>query len=631
MSQLRLLQDRRFASLFYTQFLGAFNDNVFKNALVILLAYRSVTLLGLESSRLVVACAGLFILPFFLFSATAGQLADRLIKAKMIRWVKGAEIIIMTLAGIGFATDSLVLLLFVLFLMGLQSAFFGPAKYSILPELVDEHSLVGANALVETGTFLAILLGTIVGGLFVAQGGMWINFLGLVVVCVAVMGFVSSLSIPYIDAIQPDLRVNYNPITPTISILKVTRRNRTVFLSVLGISWFWFFGASVLTLLPNFSKDVVGGNERVVTFFLGLFCVGIAVGSLLCERLSRRRLELGLVPLGSIGISLFTIDLGFAGNNPATQSLLGVGEFLAQPGGLRIAIDLFLIAVFSGFYTVPLYTLVQQRSKREERSQVIAGNNILNALFMVASSLLLMSMLGAGATIPQIFLVVGILNALVTAYIYTIIPEFLLRFSAWIVANIVYRLRLIGDCNIPEEGAGVIVSNHVSFVDWLLIASASPRPVRFVMDASFMKILIIAFLFRDAKVIPIASAREDNQLLEKAFDRIAEQLEEGEIVCIFPEGRITSDGEIAPFRLGIDRILARSPVPVVPIAIRGMWGSYFSRFGGEAMSRPFRRWFSRIEVHVGQAIPADAANARSLAIEVATLAGQEPPEAFEEL
>ena len=632
MSQLHLLGERRFWPLFWTQFLGAFNDNLFKNALVILVAYRSMTLVGLSSETIVVACAGIFIFPFFLFSATAGQLADRLPKWRLIRWVKIWEIGVMALAGVGFATDNLALLLTVLFLMGMQSTFFGPAKYAVLPELLDDDSLVGGNALVAMATFLAILIGTITGGLVISGGDRWVSRLGLMVVLVAVAGYVTSLFIRKLPAANPELPVVLNPVTPTIDILRVARGVHSVFLSILAISWFWFLGASFLSLLPNFSKDVLGGGETVVTLCLATFCVGIGAGSMLCERFSRRHLELGLVPLGSIGISLFAVDLAFSGwrfTAPLEGPLLTVAGFLRAPGGPHVLFDLFMIAVFSGFYTVPLMTFIQQRSAASERSRVIAGNNILNALLMVLSSLMLVAMMASGISIPGIFLTLALLNVAVAMYIYTVIPEFLLRFVAWCLTNVLYRMRVEHPERIPPEGAAVLAANHVTFVDWLLMASASARPVRFVVDHEYSQLPLIRFLFRDAKVIPIASGRDDPAVLRHAYDRIAAELEAGELVCIFPEGAITRDGRLAPFRPGIERVVGRTPVPVVPVALVGLWGSFFSRKGGRAMTRPFRRFWSRVEIRIGEAIPPGDATAQRVAASVAALGGWAVPEPYQ--
>ena len=632
MSQLKLLGERRFWPLFWTQFLGAFNDNLFKNALVILVAYRSMSLMGIASQEIVVACAGIFILPFFLFSATAGQLADRFAKWRLIRLVKIWEIGVMALAGIGFAFDNLALLLAVLFLMGMQSTFFGPAKYSILPELLGEKDLVAGNALVAGATFLAILLGTITGGLVIAGGDRWVSRLGLIVVAVAMVGYLASRFVQKTPPANPELAVRLNPVTPTIEILGVTRSVKTVFLSVLAISWFWFLGASFLSLLPNFSKDVMFGSETVVTLYLSIFCVGFGIGSMLCETFSRRRLELGLVPLGSIGMSVFAIDLAIAGGRflgPLDGHLMGIAEYLRQPGAVRVLVDLFMIAVSAGFYTVPLMSFIQLRTPADRRSRVIAGNNIINSALMVLSSVALVVLLATGRTIHSLFFGLGVLNALVAVYIYTVIPEFLLRFVAWITANLLYRLKVVGGGKIPAEGPAILVANHVSFVDWLIFASVSARPVRFVMTHEYFKLPLIRFLFRDAKVIPIAPGRVDAELRERAYDRIAEELEEGELVFVFPEGEITRDGELRPFRPGIERIVDRTPVPVVPMALVGMWGSFFSRRDGKAMTRPFRRFWSRVEVRVGEPVPPEDVTAQYLAERVAHLGGWDPPEPYE--
>jgi 1-acyl-sn-glycerol-3-phosphate acyltransferase len=375
-----------------------------------------------------------------------------------------------------------------------------------------------------------------------------------------------------------------------------------------------------MTVLPGWTKTYLLGDESVVTALLTLFCVGMAFGSLLCERMSRRSLELGLVPLGSIGISLFALDLFLAGapyaDPPAV--LHGLGGFWSAPSSARIAIDLLMIAVFSGFYTVPLYTMIQQRSPEEVRSRVIAGNNILNALFMVASSILLGAMLSFGFGTRDVFLVIALLNAAVAAYIYTVIPEFLLRFAAWMLANVLYRLKVVGRENIPRQGPAVLVANHVSFVDWLLIAAACPRPVRFVMYHRYFQIPLLRFLFRDAKVIPIAPAKEDEDKMQHAFDRIAAELADHEIVCIFPEGRLTDDGSLGEFRPGIERILARSPVSVIPVGIIGMWGSFFSKKDG-AMQRPFRRFWSRVTLVIGRPLTASQPTREMIEAQVASI------------
>jgi hypothetical protein len=329
------------------------------------------------------------------------------------------------------------------------------------------EEIVGGNGMVEMGTFLAILVGTILGGLLVAQEQFPI-LVSAAVIGTACLGYLASRGIPAAPPAAPELKINWNPLSETWASFKFTKQNRTVFLSVLGISWFWFYGATLLAQFPNYCKDVLGGNEHVATLMLTMFSVGVGAGSLLCERLSGHKVEIGLVPFGSIGLTVFALDLFFASPAAASGQLVGAGEFLARAGSWRVLFDLVMIGVFGGFYIVPLYALIQTRSERSHQSRIIAGNNILNALFMVASAAMAAGLLHAGFSIAQIFLVVAILNAIVAIYIYTLVPEFLMRFLIWLLIHTVYRLEKSGLEKIPDEGAAVIVCNHVSFVDSLI-------------------------------------------------------------------------------------------------------------------------------------------------------------------
>ncbi|MCW5578421.1 MAG: MFS transporter [Dokdonella sp.] len=607
-SQFRLLGTRRFAPFFATQSLGAFNDNAFRNALVVLVGYH----MGLDDDAVGFysnIAPALFILPFFLFSASAGQLAEKREKAQIIRWVKLFEIAVMLLAAVGFWLKSIPLLLGVLFLMGLHSTVFGPIKYAILPQALRTEELVGGNALVETGTSLAVLLGMVAGGAAMSHSPLLAS---LLVVGVALIGWFSSRAIPAAPATAPDLVFNWNPLTETWRVLGFVAKDRTIFNSVLGISWFWFFGGAFTMQLPNYTKLFLGGNEGVQILVLALFSLGVGAGSLLCERLSGHKVEIGLVPLGSIGITLFGLDLYFA--RPAAASLhdLGALAFLAAPGSWRIIADFVLVGLFAGFYIVPLFALVQSRAERSELSRVIAGNNIINALFIVGAAAFGMGLAAAGLTIPQIFLAVAVLNAVVAIYIYTLVPEFLMRFLTWILINTLYRVDARGLDNVPEHGPALIVCNHVSFVDALIVGGCVRRPIRFVMYYKIFRIPVLSFIFRTAKAIPIAGHKEDPALLERAFEAIDAALQEGHVVCVFPEGGLTSDGSMAPFRPGVERMLARRPVPVVPCALRGLWGSVFSRrdslLGRARLPRRFR---AHIELVVGAPVaPADASAAR---------------------
>jgi 1-acyl-sn-glycerol-3-phosphate acyltransferase len=622
-SQFGLLRQRRFAPFFITQTLGAFNDNVYKNALIILVSFGALNLSQAQQNVYVNLAAGLFILPFFLFSATCGQLAEKYEKSRLIRFTKLLEIGIMLLAVAALALNSLWLMFAVLFLLGAQSTLFGPVKYSILPQHLREEELVGGNAWVEAATFLAILLGTMLGGWLIVQSG-GIGWVSAVMLAVAVAGYLAARRIPEAPAAMPELRINWNPFTETWRNFRFMRGNRTVFLSVLGISWFWFYGATFLSQLPNYTKLYLGGNEQVVTLLLTVFSLGIGLGSLLCERLSGRKVEIGLVPLGSIGMTWFGIDLFLAAPDLATVTGLGAREFLGSANNHRVLWDLLLTGVFGGFYIVPLYALVQMRSEPTHRSRVIAGNNILNAAFMVVSALVAIVLLGAGLSIPQLLLTAALMNAAVAVFIYSLVPEFTMRFMVWVLINTLYRIRHRGLENVPDEGACVVVCNHVSFVDALIIGGTVRRPIRFVMYYKIFRIPVLNFIFRTARAIPIAGAKEDEALMNKAFDEVASALAAGEVIGIFPEGALTADGEIAPFRPGIDRILERSPVPVVPMALRGLWGSIFSRRDGYLKrARLPRRFWSRIELVAAPPVPAAQAGAAVLEAQVRELRGAE--------
>lgn len=617
-SQFKLLSQRRFLPFFGAQALGAFNDNVYKNTLVIVATYHAASYTRLEPALLTNIAAGLFILPFVLFSGMAGQLADRYDKASILKFVKAAEIAIMAIAGFGFATHSMAVLLSALFLMGMHSTFFAPAKYGLLPEVLRNSELVGGNAMVEMGTFVAIVLGTLLAGLLAADGS--IALITTTLVAIALLGFLSSLAIPKLQPAAPSLRIDWRPWTSTWENLRAARESRTVFLSILGISWFWFYGALVLAQLPLYTKDVLGGSEEVVTVLLVMFSAGVGIGSLLCERLSGGKVEIGLVPFGSIGLTVFAVDLYFATPSLAGNNL-SARDFIQTAGTWRILADMALIGMFGGLFIVPLYAMVQQRTRREIMSRVIGANSILNAVFMVVAAGFAALSLHAGMTIPQLLLLTGVLNAFVAIYIYSLVPEFLLRFIAWLLIRFVYRLDRRGIDNIPEKGPALLICNHVGFADAIVISAACPRPIRFIMESSIFKIPVLSTIFRGMKAIPVAPQKEDPEVYERAFQLVAAELRAGNLVCIFPEGRLTPDGEIGEFRAGMMRILTETPVPVVPLSLSGLWDSMFSRKYKQVWKRWPRRFLARITLRAGAPIPAGQADIQSLRQRVVELRG----------
>ncbi|HWH82294.1 MAG TPA: MFS transporter [Burkholderiaceae bacterium] len=601
-NQFALLKQRRFAPFFWTQFLGAGNDNLFKFAFTVMVTYQlQVSWLTPEMAGLVIGA--LFILPFLLFSATSGQITDKFDKTRVIRFVKGLEIGIMALAGFGFWTTNVPVLLACVFLMGLHSTLFGPVKFAYLPQHLNERELTGGNGMVEMGTFVAILLGQVAGGLLVAIPDVGRHAVAVACVAVALLGRLTAQAVPASPPSDPGLRINWNPVTETWRNLMLARQNIVVFRSLLGISWMWFFGAVFLSLFPAFAKDVLHGDEHVASLLLVVFSVGIGTGSLLCEMLSKRHVEIGLVPMGAIGMSVFAIDLYFAARALAPAEALAVGAFVAQPAHWRVMADLALLSLFAGLYSVPMYALIQLRSQPSHRARIIAANNILNALFMIVSAVGVGALLAAKFTIPQVFLIVGLLNALVAFYIFMLVPEYLLRFVAFVVTRLVYRFKVRGDEHIPTEGAAILVCNHVAFVDPVLLMAASPRPIRFIMDHKIFAMPVLGAFFRLAKAIPIAPQRENPAAYEQAFAKAREVLAAGDLLCIFPEGAITRDGALGEFKGGVMKLLESNPVPVVPLALQNLWGSFFSRHGGAAMSRPFRRGlFSRVGLVAGDAL-----------------------------
>ncbi|QBE65052.1 MFS transporter [Pseudoduganella lutea] len=622
-SQFTLLKQRRFAPFFWTQFLGAFNDNLFKTALIVVLTFDAASWTTLSPSIVTNLIPGLFILPYVLFSATSGQIAEKFEKSSLVRFVKWAEIVIMGIAALGWMTHSLWLLVLAVFAMGTHSTLFGPVKYSYMPQQLKPEELTGGNGMVEMGTFVGILLGQVFGDVLVMHGEMGIPVVAAATVGFAVLGLVASYRIPLTPASAPDLQIAWNPFAETVRNLKYSSGNRTVFLSMLGNSWFWFYGAMILAQFPVYAMTYLKGDHSVFVLLLTVFSLGIGAGSLLCEKLSGHKVEIGLVPFGSIGLSLFGIDLYFASQGYAVPAgTIDAAAMLAQQGSWRILFDVVMIGIFGGFFIVPLFALIQLRCDPKHLSRTIAGMNILNALFMVAAAGVAILLLGQGLTIPELFLATAIMNGLVAVYIFSLVPEFLMRFLAWLLIHTVHKVKVIESGRIPEQGAAALVCNHVSYVDAVVIMAASPRPIRFVMDHRIFKTPLLGWIFRTGKAIPIAPAKEDPWLLEKAYVDIAHALHDGELVCIFPEGRLTTTGEINEFKGGIAKIIERSQVPVIPMALRGLWGHVLSRSQDNVFERAFRKGLrSRLALAVGQPMPPDAATPEVLQQAVLELRG----------
>ena len=617
MSQ-NLLKQRRFLPYFCTQFLGAFNDNVYKNALVIMITYR----LAVENPGILINLAAVsFIFPFFIFGSMAGQLADKYEKSMLIRRIKIAEIVIMLLGSMALYFQSVPIMLFILFLMGSQSAFFGPIKYSILPQHLPASQIIDATGYVEAATFLAILVGSILGG-FLGNDIAIQYYLMATLLTIAIVGWRVSREIPSAAAASPDLELSFNIWKSSKEILVFARSDIQVYRSILALSWFWAFGSIILTQFPVFASKVLFGGWSVATSLLAMFTIGIALGSIICAKLSSGKIEIGFVPIGAFGMSIFAWRMGTTDFPPA-EEVRTLMEFLVLPGSWMVMLDMAMTAFSAGMFIVPLYTLLQVRSEEAVRSRVIAANNIINAIFMVGAGIFGAGMIYFGYTVLDIFKAAAIFNLIAALYILSIIPHFLLRLIGWVLIHSVYRIKKHDLHHIPKQGPALLVCNHVSFVDPVILLALAPRPARFVMYYTFYEFPIAHRLFKWLRSIPIGPKRERPNLLKEAMDTISQSLEEGQLVCVFPEGEITKNGEIQKFQPGVEDILKRNPVPVIPLAIRGMWGSWFSRHKGSAMQGLPAAFMKRISVISGPPVAPDDANRFSLYKKVAELRGDE--------
>ncbi len=586
-NQYHLFQSSRFLPLFATQFLGALNDNLFKNALVILILYR---LAGEDGQILVTVAAGAFILPFFLFSATAGQLADKFEKSRLIRLIKLAEILIMGLAVAGFLWGEPVLMMAVLFLMGTQSTFFGPLKYAILPDHLREDELIGGNALIEAGTFLAILIGTILGGaMILTENG--VAMVSVSIVALAACGWLASFYIPRAEPPAPDLKVNPNIISETWHILRAATARRDIRLTILGISWFWLVGATFLTQFPGLAKNVIGADEHVVILFLATFSIGIGLGSLLCNRLLNSEITAKFVPFGAVGMTLFILDLFLATTDltPAQEELLGIASFLSKLSGWRILADLIAISVCGGVFIVPLYAILQWRSEGAQRARTVAANNIMNALFMVVGAAAATAMLAAEMSVPSVFLAIAVANGVVAIYICGLLPDAIVKAALATILRVLYRVRVRGADNLEKAGLrAVIVANHVSFLDGVLLGAFLPTKPIFAVYTLIASQWWLKPFFAVVDIFPMDPA---NPMAIKA---LIKEIQQDRHCVIFPEGRLTVTGSLMKIYEGPGMIADKADAMLVPVRIDGAQYTPFSRLRGKVRLR----WFPKITITI---------------------------------
>lgn len=583
-SQFALLTTKRFLPLFITQALGAFNDNGFKNALIILVTYRLADQQGLNGPLFITIAAALFILPFFLFSATAGQLADKYEKTYLIHRIKFAEILLMILAIISFAMQSVPLGLAVLFLLGTQSTFFGPLKYGILPQHLREDELIAGNGLIETGTFLAILLGTLFGGILILMdnGLVWVSaaLMGL-----SITGFLASLFIPKAEAPSPQLKLNLNFISETGHIVKLASKSKTVFLSILGISWFWFVGTIFLTQFPTLAKQHFFANEQVTNLFIATFTIGIMIGSLLCHKILKGEITAKYVPLASIAITITSLGLVAIANSMTItppQELLTISEFFALPGAPFVLLSLLLIASFGGIYAVPLFAIVQHKSEKKSLSRTIAGNNIINAAFMVAASLLAVFMLKTNFNVLAIFTTVAIMNALVAIYICKLLPQDLVKSIGRFLFRTLYRVEIKGLENYDKVGdKAVIVANHTSYLDAPLLGSFLKDTPLFGINTHVANKWWVKPALALFELFPLDPTKP------MAIKGLIKQVAAGKKCIIFPEGRITLTGALMKIYEGPGMIAVNADAQILPIRIDGAQYSIFSKLKGKMRLKLF--------------------------------------------
>ena len=576
---LSLLGKRRFAPLFVVQFLGAFNDNLLKFALLFLANFGLYRAEPDKAEMLATIATGLFILPYFLFSALAGQLADAWDKAKLVRAVKAAEIIIMTLAVTGFWLESVPLLLSCLFLMGLHSTIFGPVKFSILPQHLHADEIMGGTGLIEAGTFLAILSGQLLAGVIPPWEA------GLVAVGLATLGFLASLAIPSAPTVVPGLRIERNIFKSTWHILKAARHGRGVWLSILGISWFFAVGAVLLAEFAPLVSGVLKAKQEVATFFLLIFSISVALGSMLVNRLLGGQVSARFVPVSALTLAGFMIDLWLSTSSYApAHSGAGIAQFVASPGSWRIMADLIGIAFSGGMFIVPLYAILQTHSPREERSRTIAANNIVNAAVTVAVVTAVTAMLARGESVPGVIGVMGFATLAVALISCWLLPETVIKAIVRGMLRLCYRVQVVGAENMPGAGEpAVVVVNHVSFLDGLLLAAFLPGKPTFAVHTRIARAWWVKPFLSLFDAFPVDPT---NPLSAKAM---VKAVREGRTLVIFPEGRITVTGALMKVFDGPGMVADKADAPIIPVRIDGAQFTPFSRLRGKVRLRRFPR------------------------------------------
>lgn len=601
-----LLKTPGFIPLFWCQFLGALNDNIFKSALLVIIAFRFATQPD-EVAQLNNLAAALLIFPFLIISPLAGQLADRYEKSGMIYSNKIAELCICLIGTFALALGSLPLMMAVLFALGTQSAMFGPNKYAVLPQLLPPRLLVKGNAQIASATFVAILLGALLGGVLANASTVWL-WVGGTTVLIASAGLVAAKRLPELEIAAPDLKLDLNILREARRGLKVMRGHPELWMALIGISWFWFLGSAYLTQLPALARFNLAGDEILVSQLILVFILGICGGAFLSARLSDNLPEMGTVPVGLLVVSLASLHLSWIQTQSITTGTLT----------LLSAMDIHLLGWAGGMVGVPLYATLQHKSGLANRARVIAANNIANAIFMICSAILGMLVLGIfQRPLSDFFVVLASLNMLLLIWFLRRLMRPFLRLLAALVARCHYKLHTSGLDNIPGSGAAILVSNHVSYADAIILMATVRRPIRFIMTRDIYEHSWLNWILKAAGCIPVSSPLQDRESFQASFAEAVNTLRQGELLFIFPEGRLTPDGNLQPFKRGVEKILHELEVPVIPLCISGMWGSFFSHGNGPVFRKRPGLLCRPIRVTAGE--PMASPNAKDLEKRVSDL------------
>lgn len=577
-NQSYLFKERRFLPIFIVQFCGCLNDSILKNALIILIAFKLAGTMHEHAQNLILLANAIFMLPFIVFASLAGQLADKYERTTLIKYIKLFEILIILIAAHGFYTNNLITIFSCIGLMGIHSTFFGPIKYSVLPDHMAKGELLSANGYVEAGTFISILIGTIIGGFYNSHG--YLIIIGALIA--AVIGFVASYFVPKSGNSNLDIKINYNLVRENYGILKYAHSKKHVFLSILGISWFWFIGAAILAQIPALTRDVLKADEGVANLFLAIFSIGVGVGSLSASKLFKNEITAKYVFLASLGISLFGIDLFFETRKAALsyepEQLRNILVYLSKFHNWRILIDLFFLATISGLYIVPLFAVMQHFSLPSFRSRIIAANNLMNSLFMVASTLILSILFYLNFTIPSAILFISLINIIVAFYIYKLLPDAkivpiqLLKIIIKAVFNKMYRVEVKNIDNFYKAGEKVvIIANHLSYLDSALLSLYLPEDLTFAINTTVAKSWWVRPFLKIVKTFPVDSS---NAMSVKT---LINEVKRNRKIAIFPEGRMSLTGSLMKIYEGPGMIADRAKAVILPIRIDGTQFTHFSK------------------------------------------------------